>query len=325
MTTREAPTVDHGEAGHARPSGARAAVTPARGRAGLHDGEGRGEVDGLRGGADARGCGSVMGQIERRRRGDRCDDDDHSGLDRDRAERGATGRHRRAGARRRGAGSGGGAARAGPTELGESELDQQDLLEQDDRADRQECRERAVVRAQLRLEAAAAIAVLDVAAHRRRQRADPLGARAEFAANLLAGQLARLSGLGETDPRAHQQRLHARDGRLHRVGDLLVGERVHLAQDKRRALGLRQPRDVVEQQAELLAAVGLVAGRDAAVSDVHVHRVDPDRGGATQVVERAVASDAIEPGPHVDLAVVRDHRVERCGKDLLKDILGVLA
>ena len=83
--------------------------------------------------------------------------------------------------------------------------------------------------------------------------------------------------------------------------------------------------DVGEQLAEALAAHHLVAGRQAVVGEVDVHRVDADRRGAAQVVERAVARDPIEPGPHVDLALVGEHRVVGRREDLLQDVLGVLA
>ena len=43
------------------------------------------------------------------------------------------------------------------------------------------------------------------------------------------------------------------------------------------------------------------------------------------MVERAVARDPVEPGPHVDCALVGEHRVEGRREDLLQDILGVLA
>ena len=55
-----------------------------------------------------------------------------------------------------------------------------------------------------------------------------------------------------------------------------------------------------------------------------VHRVDADRLRAAQVVERAVARDAVEPRPHVDRPLVGEHRVERGGEDLLQHVLGVL-
>ena len=63
----------------------------------------------------------------------------------------------------------------------------------------------------------------------------------------------------------------------------------------------------------------------AVFGEVDVHRVHADGGGAAQVVERAVAGDAVEPGPDVDLALVGEDRVEGGGEDLLQDVLGVLA
>ena len=56
-----------------------------------------------------------------------------------------------------------------------------------------------------------------------------------------------------------------------------------------------------------------------------VHRVDADRCGAAQVVERAVASDPIQPRAHVDLALVGKDRVEGGRENLLQHILGILA
>ena len=43
------------------------------------------------------------------------------------------------------------------------------------------------------------------------------------------------------------------------------------------------------------------------------------------MVERAVACDAVEPGPDVDGALVGEDGVEGGGEDLLEDVLGVLA
>ena len=153
---------------------------------------------------------------------------------------------------------------------------------------------------------------------------DALGDGAELHADLVAGQQARLGGLGQRDPRAHEQRLHRRDGGLHRLGDLLVGQRVDLAQQQRRALRLGQVLDVGDQEPELLALVHLVGGGQAALGEVHVHRVHADRGRAAQVVERAVARDPVQPRPHVDLALVREDRVERGREDLLQHVLRVL-
>ena len=56
-----------------------------------------------------------------------------------------------------------------------------------------------------------------------------------------------------------------------------------------------------------------------------VHRVLALGHGAAQVVEAAVAGDPVEPRPHVDLALVLEHRRVGVGEDLLEDVLGVLA
>ena len=199
------------------------------------------------------------------------------------------------------------------------------FLKQQQRAERHDRRQRAIVGAQLCAEVAAAVAALDVAADRRRELAQALGGLAELEAHLLAGELARLGRLGQADPRAHQQRLDARHRRVHDLGDLLVGEGVHLAQHERRALRLRKVADVVEQQAELLAAVGLLTGGLPGVGKVGVHRVHADRRRAPHVVERAVARDPVEPRPRVDLARVGHDRVECRREDLLEHVLGVLA
>ena len=61
------------------------------------------------------------------------------------------------------------------------------------------------------------------------------------------------------------------------------------------------------------------------LGEVDVHRVDADGGCAAQVVERAVAGDAVQPRPHVDVALVGEDGVEGGGEDLLEDVLGVLA
>ncbi len=83
--------------------------------------------------------------------------------------------------------------------------------------------------------------------------------------------------------------------------------------------------DVGDQLAEALPAHDLVAGRQAVLGEVDVHRVDADGGGATQVVERAIARDPIKPGPYVDRALVGEHSIEGRREHLLQDVLGVLA
>ncbi len=111
---------------------------------------------------------------------------------------------------------------------------------------------------------------------------------------------------------------------LHGLGDLVVGESVDLAQQQGGALRLGELVDVGYQLAEALAAEHLVAGGDAVLGEVDVHAVHADGGGAAQMVEGAVAGDAVEPGPHVDLALVCEHGVEGGGEHLLEDVLGVL-
>jgi hypothetical protein len=163
-----------------------------------------------------------------------------------------------------------------------------------------------------------------VAARRRAEAAQAFGDLAELLAHLVAVEGARLGGLGERHARAHEQRLHRRHGGLHRLGDLLVAERVDLAQQQSGALRLRERLDVLEQLADRLAALHVLDGRLAVVGEVHVHRVHADRLLAAQVVQRAVARDPVQPRAHVDRPVVGEQRIERRGEDLLQHVLGVL-
>nr|WP_228430995.1 hypothetical protein [Baekduia soli] len=223
----------------------------------------------------------------------------------------------RDGARRGGApGAGGGAA--GP-------LGQEELLEQHERSDGEHGGQGPVGLRELLLEGRAALAAANVAADRRADAAQALGPLAELLADLRAGQAARLGRLGQRHARPDQQRLDRRDRRLHRLGDLLVAQRVDLAQQERGALGLGQRLDVGDELAELLAVVDLVGGRRAVLGEVDVHGVHADRRLLAQVVQAAVARDAVQPRPHVDRAVVGEHRVEGGGEDLLQHVLGVLA
>ncbi len=171
----------------------------------------------------------------------------------------------------------------------------------------------------------AALAAAHVTAGGRAQLGQALGDLAELEADLLAAQLARLGGLGERDAGAHEQRLDRGHGRLHRVRDLLVGERVDLAQQQRGALRLGQLVDVGEQLAEALAADHPSPVEMPCSAKWMSIESTPIGRGAAQVVERAVARDAVEPGTHVDLALVGEHRVEGGGEDLLQHVLGVLA
>ena len=143
---------------------------------------------------------------------------------------------------RSGTGAGGGAGPAGdvcaPGGRGRAELGEQQLLDQQQWADGQDHGERVVVVLELLAEERAALAAAHVAAGWRAELAEPLGHFAELEAHLLAAELARLGGLGERDARAYEQRLDGGDGGLHGVRDLLVGERVDLAQQQRSALRL---------------------------------------------------------------------------------------
>ena len=72
------------------------------------------------------------------------------------------------------------------------------LAQHDERADRHDRGERLAGLLHLRLELAAALAGLEVAARRRRRPADQaLGDLAQLAAHLLAGEQARFGGLSE--------------------------------------------------------------------------------------------------------------------------------
>jgi hypothetical protein len=134
----------------------------------------------------------------------------------------------------------------------------------------------------------------------------------------------RASAASASDTGAHEQRLHRRDGGLHRLGDLLVRQCVDLAQQQRGPLRLRELLHVGDQEAELLAAVDLVRGRLPVLGQVDVHRVHADRLRASQVVQRPVARDPVQPRPHVDRPVVGQHRVEGRREDLLQHVLRVL-
>ena len=205
-------------------------------------------------------------------------------------------------------------------------MDDQELFQQHHRADRQQSRQRLVGLLELAAEDCAALAGAQVAADQRGgASAQALGHLAELDSDLVAGQQPRLGRLGQRHPRPDEQRLDARDRGLHRLGDLLVGKRIHLAQHERRPLGLRELLDVAHQNPELFAVVDLVGGGGAVVGQMDVHRVDADRLRPAQVVEAAVAGDPIQPRPHVDRAVIGSNRVEGGGEHLLKDVLGVLA
>ena len=143
-------------------------------------------------------------------------------------------------------------------------------------------------------------------------------------ADLGAVGVARLGGLDEPDPRAHEQRLDGRDGHVERGGEVGVRHAVDLAHQQRRALLLGQAADVGDQPAQVLAALGLL---DRVVQ--RLARDLEDLGGgrdrAAQVVDAAVVGDAVEPRAHVHLAVVGAQRAVGADEHVLQHVLGVLA
>jgi len=67
-----------------------------------------------------------------------------------------------------------------------------------------------------------------------------------------------------------------------------------------------------------------VGGRLPVLGEVDVHRVHADGRRLAQMVQRAVAGDAVQPRPHVDRPLVSEHRVEGGCEDLLQHVLRVL-
>jgi hypothetical protein len=108
-----------------------------------------------------------------------------------------------------------------------------------------------------------------------------------------------------------------------------VREAVDLAQEQDLALALGQRGDVRERGAQLLAAaddrvrVGLALGGGGARVEL-VARDGLRAGGAgtAQLVQRAVAHQAVEPRAHREGAIVLAHRAVGLGEDLLDDVLG---
>ena len=150
-------------------------------------------------------------------------------------------------------------------------------MDQHERADGEERREGTIVVLELLLEEAAAFAAAHVTPGRGAQLGQALGRFTQLEADVLTAHLARLGGLGQRDARPHEQRLHRGHRGLHRVGDLLIGERVDLAQQQSGALRLGQLVHVGDQLAEALAADHPIAGREPVLGEMDIHRVDADR------------------------------------------------
>src|SRR5207248_1899841 len=79
------------------------------------------------------------------------------------------------------------------------------------------------------------------------------GGEGQVFAGVHAGGVAGLGGLHQADPGPNQQRLHRRDRDLERVGQVGVGEALHLAHQQHRALLGGKAPDVGHQAAQVLA------------------------------------------------------------------------
>ena len=205
-----------------------------------------------------------------------------------------------------------------------AELQAEQALHEPQQAERRQPGDRLGARAELAPVAAAARAIANVSAGRAGCLGEPLGRLGELEPHLVAGEQARLARLGERHPPAHQQRLHGRQRRAHRLGDLRVGEVVDLAQDHRRPLRLRKLLHVGDDLAQLLPLLHLLERRRPVLVRVDVHRVLALRDRPPQEVQAAVAGDPVEPRAGLDRPLVGDHRRVRRHEDLLQHVLGVL-
>src|SRR3954447_26476962 len=78
----------------------------------------------------------------------------------------------------------------------------------------------------------------------------------ELLADRGAVRVAGLGPLGEAGTGAHEQRLDGGHGDSERVGEVVVGEALELADDERRALLVRERMEVGDEAPEVLAALG---------------------------------------------------------------------
>ena len=173
------------------------------------------------------------------------------------------------------------------------------------------------------MKALAAFAFTRMAADRGRELCKAFGHFGQFDPHLFAGDLSRLSCLGKAAAGANQQRLNARYGRLHRLGDLVIGERVDLTQQQRRTLRLGQVAHICHQLPQVFPLADFILGRAALVGDVVVKVVNADCCLPAQVVEGAVTGDAVEPRLDVNRAFVGHHRAVGGGETLLGYVLGI--
>ena len=136
--------------------------------------------------------------------------------------------------------------------------------------------------------------------------------------------VAGLGGLHQAHASADEEGLDRGDRHVERVGEVGVGHAVHLAHQERGALLLRELADVGDELAQVVAALGLL---DRVVQRLagHVEDLGRRRDRTAQMIDAAVVGDAVQPRPHVHLAVVVAQRPVRADEDVLQHVLRVLA
>jgi hypothetical protein len=151
----------------------------------------------------------------------------------------------------------------------------------------------------------------------------PIMGEDQLLADLRAGGLPRLAGLGQAQPRAHKQRLDGRNRDAQRFGQIGVGHSTELAHQQCRALLVRETLDIGDQSSEHLALLGL-GGRILREPGQRLERVGGRQQRATQLVDAAIVSYAIQPGAQRKAAVAAAQARVGSNEDLLHRVLGIL-
>ena len=239
-------------------------------------------------------------------------------LGRDRAEadlqRGAGAGRTRAGRGGAGAGGGGGGA----------DVRDEQLLEQQQRPDREQGGERLVVAAQVLAEVGAAVAGAQVAADGRGRALRP-SATSPSSIRTSSQESRRASAASARDTRARTSSDFT-DGTVVSIASAICSydsASISRSSSAVRCVSGRSCTSAIRSRnssrlCTLSAVVSPPSDKWMSIESM------PHRLRAAQVVERAVARDPVQPRAHVDLAVVREHRVEGGREDLLQHVLGVL-